>query len=96
MSAGVEIDVDEKRLTGLSSELSGVYRQLSNIKNELEHLHTGIRANWSDAAVEEFTQKYDEGMEGIWDLLVAVDSIEGFFQDAAEGYISADNQVMSL
>ena len=96
MSAGVEIDVDEKKLSSLSTELNGVYKKLSDIKNELEHLLTGIKANWSDVAVEEFSEKFDEGMERIWDLLVAVDSIEGFLQDAADGYSAADKQVMSL
>ena len=96
MSAGVEINVNESRLSGLSGELGGVYAKLSSVKNELERLHAGIRTNWSDIAVEEFTEKYEVGIERIWDLLVAIDSIEAFFQEAAEEYTAADNQVMSL
>ena len=94
--SGVDINVKEERLSGLADELSGVYNRLSGIKAQLELRHSGIRANWSDQAVEDFTVKYDEGMERIWDLLVAVDNIETFFSEAAVGYVAADREVESL
>ena len=94
--SSVDIDVKEDRLSGLSGELRSVYTKLSLVKEKLESLHTGIRANWSDEAVEEFTEKFNEGMERIWDLLVAVDNIEVFFSDAATGYVAADREVESL
>ena len=91
-----EINVNEKWLSGLASELDGVYNRLSIIKNELEHLKVAINQNWSDPAVEDFNSKYEKGMDSIWDLLVAIDNISSFFQDAADGYSTADKQVMSL
>lgn len=94
--SGVDIDVKEDRLTGLSGQLDGVYTRLSTVKTELETLHTGIRANWSDQAVDDFTEKFNEGMERIWDLLVAVDNIGTFFDEAATGYVAADHEVESL
>ena len=94
--SGVTIDVKENKLEKLASDLSTVYTEISRIKNSLEEYHAGIRANWVDPAVEEFTAKFDEGMERIWDLLVAVDSIEGLFTGAANGYVAADHEVESL
>lgn len=94
--SGVDINVKEERLSELADELDSVYTNLSKIKDELEKIHTGIRANWSDQAVDAFTEKFNEEMERIWDLLVAIDNIEGFFSDAAAGYVAADREVESL
>ncbi len=46
--------------------------------------------------MEDFTGKFNEGMERIWDILVAVDNIEGFFFEAASGYVAADREVEAL
>lgn len=92
----VEIHVNERRLSGLASELDGVYNKLSGIKDELERLKVGINQNWNDPAVEDFNTKYEKGMDSIWDLLVAIDNISLFFQDAANEYSAADKQVESL
>ncbi len=92
----VEIDVNEKRLSALASELDRVYSRLSSVKNELEHLKVAMNQNWSDQAVEDFNQKYEKGIDSIWDLLVAIDNISNFFQDAADDYVKADNKVKSL
>ena len=94
--SGVEIQVQESRLQGLARSLDGVYTKLSGIKTELENLHAGIKASWSDPAVEEFNGKFEEGMDRVWDLLVAVDGIEAFFSEAAEAYMAADREVASL
>lgn len=94
--SNVVIDVNEKKLEGLANELNGVYNKLSGIKNSLESLHAGMRENWSDTAVDEFTSKFSEGMERVWDLLIAVDSMECFFTEAATGYMMADREVESL
>lgn len=91
-----EIIVDEKRLAGLAGELGIVYQRISEIKAELESVQMTIRNNWSDVAEEEFNNQYEKGLESIWDLLVAIDSMESFLQSAANGYTTADARVMSL
>ena len=92
----MEIEVREMRLKQLAEELEQVYSKLSSLKEDLEAQHVSIRRNWEDAAVEEFTAKYDKGMESIWDLLVMVDNTESLFEEAAAAYTAADREVASL
>lgn len=91
-----EIIVDEKRLAGLAGELETVYHNISSIKAELESVQATIRNNWSDSAAKEFDGQYEKGIESIWDLLVAIDSMGSFMQSAANGYTTADAKVLSL
>lgn len=93
---GVEIYVDEIRLEGLANDLDGIYNRLSTLKSNLESLHSGIKASWNDTAVAEFSEKYEEAMEKIWELLVAVDAMGAFAAEAAAGYAAADREVEAL
>ena len=93
---GVEIYVDEIRLEGFANDLDGIYDRLSVVKSNLEYLHSGIKASWNDTAVAEFSEKYEEAMEKIWDLLVAVDAMGAFAAEASAGYTAADREVESL
>ena len=92
----VEIRVDEKRLSGLASELGTVYNRLSRVKEELGRLNKEMNENWSDKEVDVFNQKYEKGMDSIWDLLVAISNIETFFEEAAKEYLETDKAVMSM
>ena len=96
MAADGMIHVKPAQLKNMAGDLDAIYTRLSRVRDELESLHDGIRANWQDPAVDEFTAKFDMYMERIWDLLVAVDSMEAFFSQAAESYIAADRKIGSL
>lgn len=92
----VQIDVNDRRLTDLATEMDGVYDRLRKVRAELEQLNASVNRNWSDEAVDDFNAKYDKGMDSIWDLQVAVDNLSGFFREAASEYKSADNKVKNL
>ena len=93
---GLELEVNISALSNISGELNGAYNRLSKIKDELESIHTGLENCWEDAAMDDFSCKYDEGMERIWDLLVAIDSIDSFVIAAKDGYTATDRLIESL
>lgn len=94
--SGIDIEVKENKLSGLASDLDSVYTKLSRIRSNLESSLSGIRANWKDSAVEEYSVKFEDANEQMWNLIVAVDSMECFLREAAQEYKAVDNQIMSL
>lgn len=96
MAADGVIHVKPAQLKNIAGDLGSIYSKLSDTRNQLERLHAGVRANWSDPAVDDFTAKYNVFMDRIWDLLVAVDSMESFLTEAADSYMAADRKIQSL
>ena len=92
----IKIYVKEKNLRKLSDDLDGVYSKLSDVRDALERMHIDIERIWNDESAAIFLTKFDNGLERIWDLLIAIDSMDDLFIAAVEGYTAADRRVMSL
>lgn len=92
----IEIEVDGERLERLADELDGIYNRLRRVKGDLEEQNRFMNRNWIDEAVNKYNQQYEKGIDNLWDLLVAIDQISGFFRAAADGYAAAEQKIMSL
>lgn len=93
---GMAIRVEERKLDDIAQALGDAYTKLSSIHTALEDDHAAIKAAWEDDAAFDFSTKFDNGMERLWDLMIAVDNMEQFLITAREMYAAAENKVLSL
>ena len=90
------INVDLGAVKDCASQLAAAYSQMNGIRSRLTELNLQLKRSWNDDAMVDFTARYNQGMDYMLDMLIAIDGMESFLNEAADFYKETDEKFNEL
>ena len=92
----VEIHFNEAGINNCANELGSIQNQLSEIRNSLISLNRDLTRSWTDDAVVKFSGDFNRGIDYMMDMMLAIDSMEQFLNDAVSFYREVEQYISGL
>lgn len=77
------------------SDLSALYQRMFRLSRRLEEIRRFLGTYWQDERYLKYTRAYDDGLDHLDGLKVAVDAVQTLLEDVGTEYSAAENDLIS-